>query len=140
MLAKRSEVPSWKRNLVFLPVMVLAIGLSACASAPQVPTESIMAADAAIRQAEEARVADYASPELRSAREKITAARAMAEKATKEKDEKTMKRARSLADESRSDAELAIAKAQAAKADAVNKEMQRNNDTLQQELQRKNGN
>lgn len=140
MLAKRSELLSWKKNLFVLPVMVLAIGLSACASAPQAPTESIMAADAAIRQAEEARVADYASPELRSAREKITAARALAEKATQEKDQKAMKKARSLADESRSDAELAIAKAQQAKADSVNKEMQRNNDTLQQELQRKSGN
>lgn len=123
-----------------LPVVVLATGLIACASAPQPPTDSIVAADAAIRQAEEARVADYASAELRSAREKIAAARTLTEKATQEKDKKAMKQARTLADESRSDAELAIAKAQQAKAEAVNKEMQRNNDTLQQEIQRKSGN
>ncbi|MDI1302050.1 MAG: DUF4398 domain-containing protein [bacterium] len=140
MFIENTKSLSGKINRSLLPVVLLAAGLSACASVPQAPTDSMAAADAAIRQAEEARVADYASADLRSAREKIAAARTMSEKAGKEKDEKAMKKARSLADESRSDAELAIAKAQQARAESVNKELQRNNDTLQQELQRKSGN
>lgn len=129
-----------KMTKIILPIVVLSTGLVACASAPPVPTDAIVAADAAIRQAEEARVADYASTELRSAREKIAEARALAEKGTQEKDKKSMSKARTLAEESRSDAELAIAKAQEAKAIMVNKEMQKNNEILQQELQRKSGN
>lgn len=124
-------------HLVFLPVLVL--GLASCASTPAVPTAAFAAADSAIKQAEEARVADYASSDLRSAREKISAARTLSEKAAQDKDEKAMRKAGQLAEASRSDAELATAKAQQARAEKVNTEMQRNNETLQQEMQRNNG-
>lgn len=131
---------SRKRNMFFLPlVAALGASLMACVAVSPASTDAILAADAAIKQAEEARVADYASADLRSAREKVAAARAMAEKAVQEKDEKAMRQARVLAEESRSDAELATAKAQEAKAESVNKELQRNNDALQQEIQRKSG-
>lgn len=129
-----------RKTTSILFALVLAVGLAACSSAPPAPTGELSAADAAIRQAEDARVADYASFELGQAREKIGAARALAERATKEKDEKAMIKARQLAEESRSDAELAIAKGQQAKAEAMTKQMQLNNETLQQEIQRRKGN
>lgn len=125
---------------LFMAASLVVIALSACSSVPPLPSDALQAADTAIKQAEDARVADYASDDLRLAREKVTAARTMSEKAAKDKDEKAMRAARRLAEESRSYAELATAKAQAARADTVNKEMQGNNDTLQQELQRKGGN
>lgn len=128
-----------KINTVLLAI-ALALGLAACGSAPPAPTGEIMAADAAIRQAEDARVADYASVEMGSAREKIGAARALAERATKDKDAKAMNKARQLAEEARSDAELAVAKGNQAKAEATTKQMQLNNETLQKEIQRKSGN
>ncbi|NNM50999.1 MAG: DUF4398 domain-containing protein [Pseudomonadales bacterium] len=124
---------------MLLPVFILSIGLAACASAPEPPNVAMQAADMAIKQADDARVADYASSQLTSARDKLTAAHAMADKARRDSDESEMVQARWLADESRSDAELATALAQEARSKSVDKEMQQSNDTLQQELQRKNG-
>src|SRR4051812_34874763 len=46
----------------------------ACASTPP-PTQQITAAESAISHAEQAQVADFASPELSEAREKLAAAR-----------------------------------------------------------------
>lgn len=126
-----------RKPLLLLPVLLLT--LAGCASTPKIPVNEFDAADTAIKQAEEARVADYASAELRSAREKIASARALSEKAVQDKDKKAMTMARQMAEASRSDAELATAKAQQAQAEKVDTEMQRNNDTLQQELQRNNG-
>jgi hypothetical protein len=134
-----NALPGRKGIALLLPAMIFGLGLVACASVPDAPTDSLQAADTAIKQAEDARVADYASTQLSSAREKLAAAHAMADKAKTDKDEKEMTQARRLADESRSDAELATAKAQEARAKSVDKEMQQNNDTLQQELQRKSG-
>lgn len=114
---------------------VAALGLltlSACASTPQPPTEAIQAAETAITNAEKARVADYASPELGEARENLTAARSAV---TAEK----MALAERLAEQSQANAQLASAKAEAAKAKVVNEEMQKSIDTLKQEMQRNPG-
>lgn len=105
--------------------------LAACASMPP-PTEALQAAELAIANAEQARVADYASPELGTAREKLSAARTAVE-------QKKMAQAKRLAEQSRVDAELALAKAEAAKAQAVNDEMQKSTETLKQEMQRNPG-
>jgi hypothetical protein len=118
--------------------MFMAIGvaallmLSACATVPQPPTEALQGAEQAIANAEQARVADYASPELGQAREKLTAARAAVQ-------EEKMVLAQRLAEESRVDAELASAKAEAAKAKTVNDEMRKSTETLKQEMQRNPG-
>ncbi len=106
--------------------------LAACASVPPPPTAALQAAELAITSAEQARVADYAAPELGAAREKLTAARAavQAEK---------MDLARRLAEQSRVDAELAMARSEAAKAAVVNAEMKKSTDTLKQEMQRNSG-
>jgi len=106
--------------------------LSSCASTPKAPTEALQAADVAISTAEQARVADYASPELGEAREKLTAARVAVEK-------KDMVAAQRLAEQSRIDAELALAKSNALKAKAINDEMQKSISTLKQEMQRNTG-
>lgn len=109
-----------------------ALTLSGCMSAPKPPTQELQAAELAITTAEQARVADYASPELGQARDKLTAARAAVQ-------QEKMLDAQRLAQQSRVDAELASAKAEAAKAKVVNDEMLKSTDSLKQEMQRNTG-
>lgn len=117
----------------YLSVIVLSGAvLAGCSSQPKAPDQALQAAELAIATAEKARVADYASPELGEARDKLTAARAAVAK-------EEMVSAARLAEKSRADAELAIAKADAAKAQAVNDELGKNINTLEQELQRNSG-
>lgn len=106
--------------------------LAACASVPLPPTEALKAAEQAIASAEKARVADYASPELGQAREKLTAANAAVQK-------EDMVVAQRLAEQSRADAELALAKSDAAKAKTVNDEMKNSTEAMKQEMQRNPG-
>lgn len=106
--------------------------LVACASVPLPPTEALQAAELAITNAEKARVADYASPELGMARDKLTAARSAVE-------QEEMVLAQRLAEQSRVDAELAMAKAEVAKAKLVNDEMKKSTESLKQEMQRNTG-
>lgn len=112
-------------------VMTSILTLSACASAPQPPTEALQAAEQAIANADQARVTEHAPAELAEARAKLVAAREAV-------DQEKMKLALRLAEQSRIDAELAMAKAAAAKAQAVNQEMQKGNDALKQEMLRNN--
>ncbi|MFA5939858.1 MAG: DUF4398 domain-containing protein [Sinimarinibacterium sp.] len=121
-----------RRRASPLHVVAAAAGLlmlAACASTPQPPTQALQAAELAIANAEKARVADYASPELTQARENLAAAQGAVRN-------EEMVLASQLAEQSRVDAELASAKAGAAKAKAVNDEMQKSTDTLKQEMQR----
>jgi uncharacterized protein involved in exopolysaccharide biosynthesis len=114
------------------PLLILA----ACASNPPEPTVAMKAAEQAIAAADRARIADAASPELNEAREKLTAAQAAVQ------DEKLKNRmvvAERFALESRVDAELATAKSEAAKAQAVNDEIKQSTATLSQEMQRNSG-
>lgn len=116
----------------------MAVGLTsvllaaACASTPPAPTASLEAARTAISHAEEANAGRYAAPELSDAREKLAAANSAV-------DQKMMPSAQRLAEESRVDAQLAFAKAEQAKAVAVNDEMKHSNNTLIEEMQRKSG-
>ncbi|MES2883845.1 MAG: DUF4398 domain-containing protein [Pseudomonadota bacterium] len=106
--------------------------LAACASIPP-PTDELMAAESAIKRADEARVADYASPELTRAREKLTAARDAVNR-------EDMVLAASLASQAKIDADVATAKAEAAKAQANIEEMKKANSVIQQESQRNSTN
>ena len=108
------------------------LALAACASKPLPPTEALQAAEQAISSAEKARVADYASPELGMARDKLAAARTAVEK-------EEMVLAQRLAEQSRVDADLATAKAEVAKAKLVNDEMKKSTESLKQEMQRNTG-
>ena len=110
---------------------IACLFLAACASTPP-PTQQITAAEVAISHAEQAQVADYASPELSAAREKLTAARA----AVVKEDMKTAKR---LAEQAALDADLATAKLTAAKAKTVNDEMLKSTSEIKQEMQRNPG-
>ncbi len=121
-----------KATFSILTSVAFACMLSACASTPQPPTQALQAAETAIANAEQARVADYASPELVEAREKLTAARLAVEK-------EDMLSAHRFAEQARVDAELALAKQNAAKAKAVNEEMQKGISTLKQEMNRNTG-
>jgi len=118
-----------RQLLLAVPLLLI---LGACASTPLPPTQQLQAAELAITGAEQARVADFASPELNEARQKLDAARAAV------RDEK-MVLAQQLADESRVSAELATAKTEVLKARMVNEEMQKGIDTLKQEMLRNIG-
>ncbi len=124
---KGGKIAPYLATLVFSGAL-----LAGCSSPPKAPDQELQAAELAIANAEQARVADYASPELGEARDKLTAAR---EAVVKEQ----MTSAARLAEQARADAELATAKAEAAKAQAVNDELGKNINTLEQELQRNSG-
>ena len=112
-------------------LLIGATGMSGCASAPK-SSEGIRAAEVAIARAEQARVADYTSPELIDARAKLAASRS--ELAAKHEVQ-----AERLAAQARLSAELAVAKSQAAKAEAVNAATRTSTEVLKQEMQRQNG-
>ena len=110
--------------------LMAALGLlGACASAPPAPDSALDAAKVAISNAEKADAGQFASAELGEARAKL----ALADNAVR--DEK-MIAAERLAQESRVEAELASARTAAAKAAAVNQEMERGADALTEEMQR----
>ena len=120
-----------RRGLPAVASLAIALALTGCA-APRAPEGALRAAEQAIATAEQARVADYAASELGEARSSLQAAHeAVADE--------EMVRAARLADESRVSAEFALAKADAAKARAVNKELQDSTDALKQEMQRSSG-
>ena len=111
---------------------VIVLVMSACAAAPMAPNEELRAARTAIESAEQARVADYASPELGEARDKLSAANAAVQL-------EDMTVARRLAEESQADAQLALARSQATKARLVNEEMLHSTSSLKEEMQRNTG-
>ena len=103
--------------------------VTSCASVPPAPTASLDAAKVAIANAEKADASHYAGAELGEARQKLT----LADSAVKDEN---MVQAEQLAEQSRVEAELASAKTEAAKALAVNAELDRGADALNEEMQR----
>jgi Domain of unknown function (DUF4398) len=106
--------------------------LSACAETPPAPTAGLQAARQAISDADRAEAGRYASAELGEARTKLASADTAVS-------EQKMTTAARLADESRTEAQLASAKTADVKAKAVNDEMSRSTGTLIQEMQRNSG-
>ena len=102
---------------------VFAIG---CASTP-VPTAAITEAEASLERAMAAGGQEYAPIEIRFVQEKISGARLAAS-------DRDGARAARLADQAMVNAELAIAKAAAARARAAARDQQRSNDELREEL------
>jgi len=116
---------------------LLALGtslllLTACASKPLPPTQEISAAEQSLTDAEQARVAEYALPEMQEAREQLSASRAAVLK-------EDMVLAKRLAQQASMNIKLAAAKAELAKAEEVNTDMTQNIDVLKEEMQRKTG-
>jgi hypothetical protein len=105
--------------------------LTACASTPP-PTKEISAAEQSMVDAEQARVAQYALSELQEARSKLAAARTAVLN-------EQMEDAKRLAVEASAGIKFASAKAELAKAEAVNADMQKNIRVLKEEMQRTSG-
>lgn len=121
---------SWRRlRYALVPIVLLA---GACASAPPAPTASLQAAQQAIASAERVDAGTHAAAELGEARGKLSSAQAAVE-------QEHMVVAGRFADEARVAADLASAKAGAAKAKAVNHDIERSNATLVEEMQRSSG-
>lgn len=115
-----------------LGLLVLLAGgllMTGCASAPPAPTTSLNAARAAIVSAERFDAGRFAASDLGDARQKL----ALADTAVAEQ---RMDQAERFAVEARVGAELAYAKTEAAKAEAVNAEMQLGADALIEEMNR----
>ncbi len=127
-----------KTNFSFPVLKYSAIGalglvmLAGCATEPPSPQAALQAAELAIADADQARVADYASLELTEARSKLNAARSA------ERQEKMVLALR-LAEQSEVEARLASAKAEMLKEQAVNDDMKDNIDTLKNEMERNFG-
>lgn len=119
-----------RRLRIVVPAILLVT--AACASTPPIPAVSLQAAQQSIANAEQVEAGSHAAAELSEARAKLSAAQRAV-------DEKEMLAAGRLADEARAEAELAVAKTSAAKANAVNADMERSNAALVEEMQRKTG-
>src|SRR6187399_2061998 len=109
-----------------------ALMLSACASTPPAPTASLQAAELAISNAERAEAGQYAAVELAEARTKFASADAAVH-------EEKMVLGEQLAEQSRTEAELASARTAATKAKIVNEEMSQSTGALVDEMQRNTG-
>lgn len=122
-----------RRTKFVLLVAVILIVLSGCASwSTPPPTAAIQAAELAIADTDQARIADYASLELSEARDKLNSARMAVQ-------DDNMALALRLAQESTAEAELASAKADVVKAQEVNDLLKSNIETMKQEMQRRSG-
>jgi len=125
------KAPRHVARSIALAVPLMALFGDAFGSTPP-PTENLQAAQQAIANAERVEAATNSAVELGEARSKLSLANAAV-------GEKQMVVAQRLADEARAEAELAAARATAAKANAVNTDMKRNTSTLIDEMQRKTG-
>jgi hypothetical protein len=122
-----------RRRLRFvLPGVLLLAAAAAFADSPPDPASNLQAAQQAIANAERVDAASHAGVELGEARGKLAAAQRAVE-------EKQLIVAQQFADEARAEAELAAARADAFKANAMNQDIKRSTATLVEEMQRKTG-
>lgn len=103
--------------------------LGACSSTPMAPHASMTAARDAIATAEQSDARQYAGSELDEAREEL-------KKAERAVQTERMDDAKFYAQRSEISAELASARTETAKAEAVNKELARGAKALTEEMQR----
>lgn len=114
---------------LFTTLFLATLTLVACASAPLPPTESLNAARDAIASAEQAEARRYSGAELEEANRHLAAADQAVEA-------ERMTEADRLAKQARVAAQLAIARTELAKAAAINREMGRGAEALDEEMQR----
>jgi hypothetical protein len=112
--------------------MAAVLTVAACASTPPAPNAQLQAAQLAISNAERTDASRHAAAELGEARAKLASANAAVL-------DKRMVAAAQLAEQSRVEAELALARTASAKATLVNDEMKRSTGTLIDEMERKTG-
>lgn len=108
----------------------VALALAACASSPPAPTEQMAVSAAAIDQAVSAGAPELAPMELSAAREKMARARAAMES-------RDNAQALILAEQAQADAQLAVTKARAAKAEKAAAALAEDRRVLREEMQRK---
>jgi Sec-independent protein translocase protein TatA len=118
---------SWLNLLV---LSLVAWSLVGCSSNIPPPTQKVALSEAAINQAEASGAVEFAPVEMRSAREKLTQARAAM---TQEENKKALQ----LAEQAEVDAQLAEAKARTAKAQKTVDELQESIQILKREIERK---
>ncbi|WP_111641830.1 DUF4398 domain-containing protein [Marinimicrobium alkaliphilum] len=106
--------------------------LSACSSAPVAPTSALNDAREAIAMAEQAGARQHAGAELDEAQQKLTQAEQFVSN-------EQMIEAGRLAREAMVVAELASARTESAKAVAINREMERSAEALEEEMRRTGG-
>jgi hypothetical protein len=125
-------LPFWPRLPIWrwFAAGCLVLALAACSSSPLATTEPMLRAERTIARAEQDRVGQYAASELAEARQKLQASRT----ALLQRDEVNADR---YAEQATLDAELAVARADLAKANRVNQEMNNSQSILQQEMLRK---
>jgi hypothetical protein len=111
-----------------LAALAIAAVLAGCASAP-VPTDQVALAERAVQDAERAGAVELAPVEMRTAREKLTAA----QRAATERDAKLTAR---LSEQAEIDAQLAEATARAEKSGRAVSELEDSLRALQRETQR----
>jgi len=111
-----------------VPLLCGALGASACGGVRQ-PTETLVQAEMAARQATESKAAQYAPTELRLAQEKLQNAR-IAMAADHHED------ARRLAEQALVDAQLAEVRAQSDNARQTAQELRRSLEALRAEAER----
>jgi len=130
---KSIYVPLRRSHLRSAITITGLMALGACASTPPAPVSNLAAARLAISNAERIDAGHFAAGELTEARGELASADAAVA-------DKQMVRAARLADQSRVEAELASARTDTMKSQAVNDDMQRSNKTLVEEMQRGEGN
>jgi hypothetical protein len=123
---------SLQKRLGIAAAITGALMLTACASTPPAPTAALQAAELAISNAERAEAGRYAAAELAEARTKFASADAAVH-------EEKMILGEQLAEQSRTEAELALARTAATKAKIVNEEMSQSTGALVDEMQRNTG-
>jgi hypothetical protein len=117
------------RPLIAASVAVMLLLVGACASAPLAPDSALDGAKVAISNADKAGAGQYANGDLAEARARLV----LADNAVKDED---MVSAERFARESQVQAELASARTAAAKAAAVNRDMERGTEAMTEEMQR----
>jgi len=117
------------RPMIAASLAGILILVSACASAPLAPDSALDGARVAISNADKAGAGQHANAELAEARARL----ALADNAVKDED---MVAAERFARESQVQAELASARTAAAKAAAVNRDMERGTEAMTEEMER----
>jgi hypothetical protein len=124
-----NRLPSSFRLVAGAGLAAAMLLLTACATAPKAPLAALSEARVAISMAEKADASRFAGPELGEARQKL----AQADDAVTDEH---MIEADRLAHQSRAAAELATAMTETVKAEAVNAELRKGLEALNEELNR----
>lgn len=123
--------PVTSRSAIAIVMFIAAIALSGCGSPAPRPDNALVRAKTAVDQATTADSQQYAAVDLNNAESKLQTANEAESKGN-------YKRARYLAEEAQVDAELALAKTQAAKAEEAAKQVQQGNQALQNQVNQPN--